>query len=395
MLSLIPAKYYYDDATQNQWQQKKKLKQETARDKRAKLDPENPASADTYNNGGASAKDVMENRAKSAKRVVLPSRVNNLEPEKSKESKEQDSEPDLMGDEPVLEFDDDGNAVGNHSVNKQTKSKKELAPEEIEAREKRRAELKAKLASKISLLREKRKAPGTKNGKPIKSREEMLAERKSKQEFKRQEKLRRKRELEESEDEKSENDDEDDEDDEDEQEGNVLFGNIVFKDGTRVTSDLSRLRNGVDHKKRKGPSNNDIKGHLAKMEAKKRKLEQLTPEQRAKQKEKDEWLGLMAQAEGVKVKNDEKLLKKALKRKEKQKLKSEIEWKERKQVVKDTIAARLKRREANLKARRDNKGKKGKNQPRLKKFSGVVKKSKDGKKRAGFEGSAKSKGKLK
>ena len=92
------------------------------------------------------------------------------------------------------------------------------------------------------------------------------------------------------------------------------------------------------------------------------------------------------------------MLKKALKRKEKQKLKSEIEWKERKQVVKDTIAARQKRREANLKSRRENKGKKGKHQPRLKKFTGTVNKGgkgKDAKKRAGFEGSAKSKGKLK
>ena len=57
----------------------------------------------------------------------------------------------------------------------------------------------------------------------------------------------------------------------------------------------------------------------------------------------------MAQAEGIKIKDDEKLLKRALKRKEKKKLKSEIEWKERKQVVKDTVAARAKRREENLK----------------------------------------------
>lgn len=400
MLSLIPAKYYYDDATQDQWQQKKKLKLESTRDKRAKLDPENSASADTYNNGGASAKDVMENRAKTAKKVVLPGAVQLEVSEQSQKNQHLDQEL-INEDGPVMEFDDEGNALAEEVPEKpaqKQKGKKELAPEEIHAREQRRAELKAKLASKISLLREKRKAPGTKNGRPVKSREEILAERKSKEEYKRQQ-LKRKRELEESDDEKSDNDDEsDNEDDEENEEQGVIFGNIVFKDGTRVTSDLAKLRNGVDHKKKKGPANNDIKGHLMKIEAKKRKLEQMTPEQRAKQQEKDQWLGLMAQAEGVKVKNDEKLLKKSLKRKEKQKLKSEIEWKERKQVVKDTIAARLKRREANLKARRDNKGKKGKNQPRLRKFSGVVKKGgkkQDAKKRAGFEGSAKSKGKLK
>lgn len=400
MLSLIPAKYYYDDATQDQWQQKKKLKQDASRDKRAKLDPENSSSADSYNNGGASAKDVMENRAKTAKKVVLPGAVDHSKAQEKAEKKAEREQALISEEGPVMEFDDDGNALGEEPVAapKQKQTKKELDPEEKKAREQRRAELKAKLASKISLLREKRKAPGTKNGRPVKSREEMLAERKRKEEYRKQ--LKRKREQEESEDDKSDNEDEDDEDNE-EANGNddaVLFGNIVFKDGSRVTSDLTKLRNGVDSKKKKGPSNNDIKGHLAKLEAKKRKLETMTPEQRAKQQEKDQWLGLMAQAEGVKVKNDEKLLKKALKRKEKQKLKSEVEWKERKQVVKDTIAARLKRREANLKLRRENKGKKSKNIPRLKKFSGVVKKggkNKDGKKRAGFEGSAKSKGKLK
>lgn len=395
-MSLIPAKYYYDDATQDQWQQKKKLKLESSRDKRAKLDPQNAESADSYNNGGASAKDVMDNRAKTAKKVVLPgSGKQAADGEKSGKEQDENVQQELIPEGSVMEFDDEGNDETETPQPKARINKKELAPEEIEAREKRRAELRSKLASKISLLREKRKAPGTKNGRPIKSREEMLAERKSKEEYKRQ-LLKRKREMEESDEEKSDDDDDEDDEDDDgdaEEDLNVLFGNIVFKDGSRVTSDLTKLRNGVDHKKKKGPSNNDIKGHLMKIEGKKRKLEQMTPDQRAKQQEKDQWLGLMAQAEGVKVKNDEKLLKKALKRKEKQKLKSEIEWKERKQVVKDTIAARLKRREANLKARRDNKGKKSKNQPRLKKFSGVVKKGKpkDGKKRAGFEGSAKSK----
>ena len=105
----------------------------------------------------------------------------------------------------------------------------------------------------------------------------------------------------------------------------------------------------------------------------------------------------MSQAEGVKLKDDEKLLKKALKRKEKKKLRSEIEWKERQQVVKDTVAARAKRREENLKARKEGKGQKRKNLPKLRKFTGVVNKNKNGqnnkKKRAGFEGSAKSRSK--
>lgn len=408
---MIPAKYYYDDATQDQWQSKKKLKKEASKDKRAKLDPESAASADSYNNGGASAKDVMENKAKSAKKVVLPGKVELL-PQATEEAASKaesakippqtlnHAEPELMPETQLqMVFDDEGNEEeGKAQPAKPQASKKTLTPEEQKAREQRRADLKKKLASKISMMREKRKAPGSKAGGPVKSREQMLAERKKKQEVRTQEKLKRKRELEEAEEAASEDDDSDKSDDEDAEDGPVLFGNIVFKDGSRATSDLSKIRNGVDQKKKKGPSNNDIKGHLQKLEAKRRKLSSLTPEEQAKQQEKDKWSSLMSQAEGIKVKDDEKLLKRALKRKEKQKLKSEIQWKERKQVVKDTIAARQKRKEANLKSRRDNKGKKSKQQPRLKKFTGTVKKGnkgKDGKKRAGFEGSAKSKGKLK
>lgn len=400
---MIPAKYYYDDATQDQWQSKKKLKKEASKDKRAKLDPESAASADSYNNGGASAKDVMENKAKNAKKVVLPGKIE-AQPKTAEEAPSapesatpptqtlKHAEPELMAATQMV-FDDEGNEEETKAQSK----KKTLTPEEQKAREQRRADLKKKLANKINMMREKRKAPGSKAGGPVKSREQMLAERKKKQEARTEEKLKRKREREEAEEAASEDDDSDKSENE-EEDGAVLFGNIVFKDGSRATSDLSKIRNGVDHKKRKGPSNNDIKGHLQKLEAKRRKLSSLTPEEQAKQQEKDKWSSLMSQAEGVKVKDDEKLLKRALKRKEKQKLKSEIQWKERKQVVKDTVAARQKRKEANLKARRDNKGKKGKQQPRLKKFTGTVKKGnkgKDGKKRAGFEGSAKSKGKLK
>ncbi|PVH21664.1 hypothetical protein CXQ85_000648 [Candidozyma haemuli] len=399
LLSLIPAKYYYDDATQDQWQQKKKSKKEAAEDKRAKLDPENASSADSYNNGGASAKDVMDNNAKNAKKVNLPKPV-------APPSDHSDEEP--LNGTTELVFDDEGDENDAKQEEKlksqklQQKSKpqkKQLSEEEKQQKEKRRLELKEKLASKIQTLREKRRAPGTKGAAPLKSREQILAERKNKQELKRQEKLKRKREEDEAEFVEGGNGDEDKsegEDKSDDENDDMLFGNIVFEDGSRVTSDLSKLRNGIAQKKKKGPANNDIKAHLVKLENKKRKLASMTPEEQASLKESDQWKNLMSQAEGVKVKDDEKLLRKALKRKEKQKLRSETEWKERKQNVKDTIAARAKKREANLKARKDNKGKKGKNQPRLKKFSGVLKKGgkpKDGKKRPGFEGSAKSKGK--
>lgn len=419
LLSLIPAKYYYDSATQDQWQQKKKSKAELNQHKRAKLNPESKEVADEYDNSHVSAKEVMDLLAKNAKPVELPKKLPAVIYEDSDDGKEDDeveipdmdvsgseddSSEDLIGTKGLI-FDDDGNEVEDgaqyekqkvqqqqqqqQSQSKNKKKKKELSPEEKKQRDEKLAKLRDQLASKITNLREKRKAVGTKvNGAP-QSREQILAERKRKEELRKEK--RKHAELEEEDEEESDSDNSDGEDDEQETKADVLFGNIVFQDGSQVTSDLTKLRNTAEKKKQKGPANNDIKAHLNKIEKKKEKLAQLSTEEQAKIQEKEKWQRMMLQAEGIKVKDDEKLLKKALKRKEKKKLKSEIEWKDRKQVVKDTVAARAKRREENLKARREQKGKKAKKgkQPKLRKFTGIVNK----KKRAGFEGSAKSKGK--
>lgn len=387
---MIPAKYYYDDATQDQWQQKKKSKAELKQNKRAKLDPESKLEVDEYNIGNASAQDVMNKIASTAQKVKIPGKpqapAQEEESSASQENQEESDDGFMKGE---LVFDDEGNEVHTEQEFKKQAPKKQINAEEKQKKEENLKKLKEKLADRINTLREKRKAPGTKNGGQIKSRSEILAERKRKEELRKQEKLKRKHEQVEPESDSDDNDNNDSDDDKNNDE--VLFGNIVFNDGTRVTSDLSRLRNTVE-KKKKGPANKDIKAHLAKLEHKKRKLAQMSAEEREKQKDKDQWTRVMAQAEGVKLKDDEKLLKKSLKRKEKQKLKSEIEWKNRKQIVKDTVAARAKRREENLKARKDNKGKKSKKQPKLRKFTGIVNKAaKGGKKRAGFEGSAKSK----
>lgn len=395
---MIPAKYYYDDATQDQWQQKKKSKDELQRNKRAKLDPNANLEADDYANGAASAQDVMKNRERNAKEINLPSKREQapiadekVQENGDEESAMSDSEP-LIPTELQMVFDDDGNEADSTppALPKVTKkNKKELTEEEKKQKEEKLKQLRAKLASKIETSRAQRKAPGTQAPGAPKSRQQILEERKRKQELR-----KRKREAEPEPDSESESDsdsgsesDQEAESESPENDSNVLFGNIVFNDGSRVTSDLTRLRLTSQKKSAKGPANKDIKAHLAKLEHKKQKLAQMSPEEQAKYKEKEQWQRLMSHAEGVKVKDDEKLLKKALKRKEKQKLKSEIEWKDRKQVVKDTIAAKQKRREENLKSRRENKGKKAKKAVKLKKFTGTVNKNK----RAGFEGTAKSK----
>lgn len=354
-----------------------------------------------------SAKELMSLRAETAKPVVLPTIVNRPQIEEPQQDNDEqlkspaDDDKVDQGhsgseDESIqIEFDDEGNEISQPPANKPKKVKKQLTEEERNKKAENLRKLREQLASKINTFKERRKAPGTKNGGSIKSRDQILAERKRKAELKQKEKMKRKLEEEEEGevDTNSESEPEAESDPEQEQkdDDNVFFGNITFTDGTRLTSDLSKLRNTADKRKAKGPANNDIKAHLLKLEKKKALIAKLSPEEQVKKHEKDKWQKLMSQAEGIKVKDDEKLLKKALKRKEKQKLKSEIEWKDRKQIVKDTIAAKIKKRDENLRLRKENKGKPRKNQVRLKKFTGIMKTGKPKQKRAGFEGSSKSK----
>lgn len=361
-------------------------------------------------NAYASAKDVMNNKEKDAKRVKLPSNEQKVtsdiggdsidtslmkeDPEEIPNDSDVTSEDFSITEGIDMIFDDNGNEVARETKNTKKEknlNKKELSPEEQKKKEENLSKLREKLSARIGTLREKRKAFGTQSTGAPKSREQMLAQRKKKEELKREEML--KRTQDETEDNSSSDLSSDEENDivVDGEKDSVVFGNIEFGDGSRMTSDLQRLRTSSNRKKKKGPANNDIKGHLLKLEQKKRKFNEMSPEEQAAQREKDKWQKIMAQAEGVKVKDDEKLLKKALKRKEKQKLRSEVEWRDRKQIVQNTISARQKRREDNLRLRRENKGKKGKNM-KLRKFTGIVNNKK---KRAGFEGSAKSKGKSK
>eukprot|EP00163_Fabomonas_tropica_P009836 TRINITY_DN1973_c0_g1_i2.p1 TRINITY_DN1973_c0_g1~~TRINITY_DN1973_c0_g1_i2.p1 ORF type:complete len:371 (+),score=155.74 TRINITY_DN1973_c0_g1_i2:68-1180(+) len=95
------------------------------------------------------------------------------------------------------------------------------------------------------------------------------------------------------------------------------------------------------------------------------------------------WGTLLQKAEGVKVKDNPALIKKAIKRKEKAKEKSQAKWKDRQQQVKKAQKEKQKKREENLAARKANKGQKGK------KGKGKAGKGGSGGKRAGFEGKKK------
>ena len=245
-------------------------------------------------------------------------------------------------------------------------------------------------------MKEKRRAPGTQVSGALSSREAILAQRKRKQDLKRKRAEQEPAKNEElSGDESNSDSDADDEPDQPTKKSRsgpaeedltkaVMFQNIEFDDGARATSDLQRVRKARD---KKGPSKNDIKAHLNATEAKRAKLEAKDELVQIQHKEKEKWQRAMLQAEGEKLRDDEKLLRKALKRKEAQKRKSATEWRERKEAVATAISDRQKRREENLQIRKDNKGKKRNQREKMKRgIKGVA----PPKKRAGFEGRLKS-----
>ncbi|KAI1494236.1 surfeit locus protein 6-domain-containing protein [Biscogniauxia mediterranea] len=242
------------------------------------------------------------------------------------------------------------------------------------------AALRARLASKIQALRDARNAD--KDGKPIRTRQELIESRREKQAERKAHKKELRRQAKLEADQKREEAlasarnspggilspavDLDD--------SNLSFGRVGFGDGTQLSHDLSYVLNNG---KKKGPT--DPKGALQKLENQKKRLEEMDEQKRKDVEEKEAWLTARRRAEGEKIKDDEKLLKKSIKRKENAKKKSTKEWSARKDGVAKSMKDRQKKREENIKKRRDEKvlGKAGKKK-------GGAKKSKG---RAGFEGS--------
>ncbi|KAH7325070.1 surfeit locus protein 6-domain-containing protein [Stachybotrys elegans] len=242
--------------------------------------------------------------------------------------------------------------------------------------------LRARLAAKIEALRAARKADGP-DGKPIRTRQELIESRRAKEaqrkahkkELRRQAKLEEDRKREEALASNSpsvmspvvEMD----------ETGNFSFGRVAFGDGAQLSHDLSYVLN---QGKKKGPS--DPKTALLKFQNQKKRVEEMDDEKRKEIEEKEAWLTARRRAEGERIRDDENMLKKAVKRKEVSKKKSEKAWKERAQGVENAQKARQRKREENIKKRREDKllGKAGK---KKKKAGGAKKKGG----RPGFEGS--------
>lgn len=264
------------------------------------------------------------------------------------------------------------------------KPKKELAlklpqvdPEELQSR----------LRARIEELRARRKADGP-GGQPVQSRQALLETRRKREEarkaHKKEQRLKARQDEERLNNERLRGSGSPLSTDifsprpVDETKNNFSFGRVAFEDGHEADASLTSIS---EHKKRKGPQ--DTRSALAAAEKKAARLATYDDSKRADIAEKDLWLNAKKKAHGERLRDDQSLLKKALKRQEKTKTKSATEWNERADNVVKGKEMKDKRREANLAKRRDDKGSKkgGK-----KGGAGAKKGGAGAKKRPGFEG---------
>ncbi|KAM4528545.1 surfeit locus protein 6 [Odontesthes bonariensis] len=108
---------------------------------------------------------------------------------------------------------------------------------------------------------------------------------------------------------------------------------------------------------------------LGRVEARKAKVEQLREKNEEKacaMEEKIKWTNMLYKAEGIKIKDDEDMLRASLKRKEKNRAQRKKNWEQRSQKVVEKMGQRQDKRKKNLQKRKQVKMEKKKNQARKK-----------------------------
>lgn len=136
-------------------------------------------------------------------------------------------------------------------------------------------------------------------------------------------------------------------------EGKIVFSKFDF------TSDVAKVQASGKGKAKK----KNYEKLLENAESRKKKLEEMKEDKSEKAKEivqEAKWKKALEKSEGVKQMDDPGLLKKAMKRKEKQKRKHQNEWKERIENQKKQMKERQERRQKNIQDRVNKKKKKQK-----------------------------------
>ncbi|KAF9124579.1 hypothetical protein BGW39_008093 [Mortierella sp. 14UC] len=386
LLKTIPAQYYItkelsEEEQNSKYQHNKKrsapkqdIKERTKKAKKAKLDPENNKSVmdiqSAMATGGKDNEDGDEDGD---------------EDEEDAQMQDSDDDNDLVEDDseaPVIAKSSTHNFEGLLAQVQTAAQTPAQAPKSI-------TELRAKLEERLSKLRGRRGVTAEANAaaKPTSRQAILEARLKRKKDKKASQKLAKEKRasggsegliVKESSDSTSTG-------------GRHSASSINDKGEVR----FSKFEFDGLQKKKRGPT--DAQGQLKMVEAHNEKLAALQaadPEKANAMKEKDTWRKALQLAQGEKVKDDVKLLKKTIKREETFKKKSSKEWGERKSTVAKGKDQKQKKREENLKARIDaakNRGKKEKTGDKAKNKGGASKGGKKGgkpKARAGFEGNA-------
>ena len=139
---------------------------------------------------------------------------------------------------------------------------------------------------------------------------------------------------------------------------------VITSNGKKIFSKFDLGLGEHDKRKRKHASFlSNPKQALEKLQAQQERMNQLAAQNPDKAFEKQqslEWSKAMALAKGEKVKDDPKLLKRALKRKQQQKNKSSKEWSERLEKDKKTQKLAAQKKVENIAARKKRPGFEGK-----------------------------------
>lgn len=372
LLDLIPAKFYNPEDAANQWNKRKQTKEEAAKAKRAKLDPDQMSrkkgtideKAHDEEDSSKISPGLTKNYDGNAKSSSGDSPQKNVKQKKghhAKESTASSKSPRNKSESKALDTNDvhNADAFATHETGDTSIGNIQGA---LADPGRNITDLRAKLAAKIEALRSKRKAPGSGvDGAPT-SRDAILEARRRKEDVRKEKKKLEKearkdaaQEIESEDDESpkhaSADDDESSDGDEDQVDG-LAYGKVAFSNGEHLDAD-GTLKTSRKRKQQ------DTQSALQAALNKKARLAALPVEKQAKIADSDSWHRALLQADGEKVKDDMTLLKKAAKRKESIKKKSTKEWKERLSSIAKSKALKQKNREQNLKDRRESKGKAG------------------------------------
>lgn len=347
---------------QSQWRKRKQSKEAKKLAKKAKLEPDADQSALAKRQAadGDEGANGVEAEIDSASREESPTKTTPNIGQKATPSKRADerkpNEPAPAASPSVEKpsasvslaaATSSGSSTSTVSETSSASPDTEAAAQPAESGRPSTAELRERLARKIESLRAQRKAPGTQNapGEPTaeeaRTRESILEARRLRKE--RQKEKRRQKKLADQQAEVGE----------DEGEGQKKAVELDTREGQAAPGFVyGNIKNEQDGARRKkGPT--DAKGALKSLEAKKARVARYDAEKQAQIQESDAWHAALLSSRGEKVRNNETLLSRAVKRKGQQKKRSEKQWAERLERVEHGKQARQKRREDNLQKRRD------------------------------------------